>query len=365
MSASFSSWSFIVVVGETLPAVEAAAWLPPHADVLQFGTMTPRYRNPQAEADAVVGRGLVARVLEPSPPAVHAEPWLADDPAAVGSDDRGAVKVVTPTSAGDVRWADLAAADESVAVFCRPRWLASHRPLGRAPDHYAVRRDDLHRLAYGVVSNARKAANGKFGLRWTMDGFGTPFYGDDTQARVEGPILVRQHGDKVDAEEITTLAAAAKFLGVEATSDQAEHDTVALGDIDRPLTVDGELVAFISDWFGMATAALEELRCAPGASDSSRVQLWPGHFDVAMEIGDAESEPVARATYGASTGDAAHPDPYLYVGPWGPIDHGDSFWNDAAFTGASLPYAAFAGDSDPCGIALGFYRQAFSKLTGT
>ena len=80
---------------------------------------------------------------------------------------------------------------------------------------------------------------------------------------MEGRLLVRQHGDRVEAETITTLAAAADFLGVEATSDQAEHDTVALGDLDRPLTVDEELVAFTSQWFGMATAALEELRCTP------------------------------------------------------------------------------------------------------
>ena len=326
--------------------------------------MTPRYRNPQAEADAVVGDGLTARVLEPSPPAVVSGPWFADDPAAVGEADQATARVVTPTSAGDLRWADLAAADETVAEFCRPRWLANYQPLEGVPDHYPVRRDDLHRLAYGVVSNTRKAANGKIGLRWTLGGFGTPFFGEDTQVRVEGRLLVRQQGDRVDAETITTLAAAAEFLGVEATSDQAEHDTVALGDLDRPLTVDEELVVFTSQWFGMATAALEELRCTPGAPDPSRVQLWPGHFDVAVEIGNAESEPVTRATYGASPGDAAHPEPYLYVGPWGPIDHGDPFWNDAAFTGASLPYAAIVGDPNPCGIALGFYRQAYSRLIG-
>ena len=327
--------------------------------------MAPRYRNPQAEADAIVGDGLVTKVLEPSPPAVHIGPWFADDPAAVGNDDQATARVVTPTSAGDVRWADLAAADDAVAAFCQPRWLANHRPLSAVPDHYPVRRDDLHRLAYGVVSNTRKAANGKFGLRWTLGGFGTPFFGNDTQVRVEGRLLVRQQCDKFDADTITTLGAAAKFLGVEATSDQAEHDTVALGDLDRPLTVDGELVAFISDWFGMATAALEELRCTPEAPDPSRVQLWPGHFDVAVEIGDADSERITRATYGASPGDAAHPEPYLYVGPWGPVDPGDPFWNDTAFTGASLPYAAIQDDPNPCGVALGFYRQAFSRLIGS
>lgn len=326
--------------------------------------MAPIARHPQAEADALVGDGRTARVLEPSPPAEHTGPWFADDPAAVGDVDLERLEVVAPTSAGSLRWADLAATNETVAAFCRPRWLANHKPLSAVPDHYPVRRDDLHRLAYGVVSNARKAANGKFGLRWTLSGFGTPFYGDDTQVRVEGRLLVVQHQGSVDSLPITSLRAAAEFLGVEATSDQTEHDTVALGDLDRPLTVDDELVAFIGDWFGMATAALEELRCTPHGVNPSRVQIWPGHFDPAVEIGDADAEPTTRATYGASPGDAAHPEPYLYVGPWGPVDVGDPFWNDTAFTGASLPYAALEGDPDACGVALDFYRQALSRLMG-
>ena len=327
--------------------------------------MTPTVRHPQAEADSLVGDGRIARVLEPSPPTVLSGPWFADDPAAVGEADQANLQVVTPTSSGDLRWADLAAADDKVAAFCQPRWLADHKALSAVPDHYPVRRDDLHRLAYGLVSNTRKAANGKFGLRWTMGGFGTPFFGNDIQVRVEDRLLVIQQGDRVYSRPITTLRDASEFLGVEATSDQAEHDTVALGDLDRPLTVDEELVAFIGDWFGMATATLEELRCTPGAADPSRVQLWPGHFDVAVETGDADRDPVTRATYGASPGDAAHPEPYLYVGPWGPVDSNDPFWNDTAFTGASLPYTALVGNPNPCSIALDFYRQAYSRLTGS
>jgi len=188
----------------------------------------------------VVGDGLIARVLEPSPPAVVTGPWFADDPASVGETDQATARAVTPTSSVDLRWVDLAAADETVAEFCGPRWLANYQPLVGVPDHYQVRRDDLHRLAYGVVSNTRKAANGKFGLRWTLGGFGTPFFGDDTQVRVEGRMLVRQHRDKVEAETITTLAAAADFLGVEATSDQAEHDDADVEHGHAHRTVGGE-----------------------------------------------------------------------------------------------------------------------------
>ncbi len=336
------------------------------------------YRNPQAEADALLADGRVACLLEPSPPAISTEPWFADDPArvaaiatTVGIEASDAAQVVSVTSAGKLRWADLAATDEAIAAFCQPRWLANHKMLIAVPKHYAVRRDDLHRLAYGVISNARKAANGKFGLRWTLGGFGTPFFGEDTQVRVQGRQLVLQSGQEATAQPITTLAAAADFLGVSVNSDQAEHDTVALGDIDRPLTVDDELVAFVSDWFGMATYALEELRCTSlaQAGQASRVQLWPGHFDVATDVGDAGAQPVTRATYGASTGDADHLEPYLYVGPWRQYDPNDSFWtdpfwNDTAFNGASLGYSALVGQSNPCGVALEFYIQALSRISG-
>ena len=56
--------------------------------------------------------------------------------------------------------------------------------------------------------------------------------------------------------------------------------------------------------------------CAPNYSDqpSTDSQIWPEHFDLACEIGDADAG--TRANYGASPGDAAIPQPYLYVGPW-------------------------------------------------
>ena len=44
-----------------------------------------------------------------------------------------------------------------------------------------------------------------------------------------------------------------------------------------------------------------------------RPQIWPEHFDLACELG---ADAGTRARYGASPGDAAIPQPYLYVGPW-------------------------------------------------
>ena len=109
-----------------------------------------------------------------------------------------------------------------------------------------------------------------------------------------------------------------------------------------------------------AASVLEELRLTEGAVDVSRVQVWPGHLDAAIELGDADAN--ARATYGASTGDAAHSEPYLYVGPWSAVDGSDPFWNDEHFTGASLTYADLRVAGDPRATALEFYRDAHRRL---
>jgi len=45
--------------------------------------------------------------------------------------------------------------------------------------------------------------------------------------------------------------------------------------------------------------------------------LWPEHFDLAITVDEVN--------YGVSPGDAAHPQPYAYVGPWTPRT--GEFWN--------------------------------------
>ena len=62
-------------------------------------------------------------------------------------------------------------------------------------------------------------------------------------------------------------------------------------------------------------AAARPARRRTPTQPSSSSQLWPEHFDLACEIGDADAG--TRANYGASPGDAAIPEPYLYVGPVG------------------------------------------------
>ena len=309
--------------------------------------------NPASEAAIAAGSGYDVRVLEPSPPALAGGPFWADDPA--DPTPSGTGPVVAPHSGGDLTWDDLIEARPDLASFAADRWLGARRRLPDLPAGYQSALFDFHRLAYSVVAEARYQCNGKFGLRYTRGGFGTPFYGDDVQVRVVGDRLVVQTAGRARSTTITTLREAGEFAGVVLGTTAAEHDSPELGDIDRPLDAPAEVGDFLGAWFGLATAALEELRFSPGAVDPERVQLWPGHFDPAIAAGDAEAG--QRATYGFSPGDHSHDEPYIYVAAWGDVDRSDPFWNETNFNGASLAFSDLAARDD-------HYRAAVAFLVG-
>ena len=277
-------------------------------------------RDPQREAAAAVGDRYDVRVLEPSPPAVDEAPWFADDPVARGEPREGR-QVVSPVPTGDLMWVDVARDDPALAEFCRERWLGPWKRLESLPPRFAETRRALHRVAEDVMKPAREAATGKFGLRYTRGGFGTPFFGDDRQLRVERDELIDVAGDT---------------------------------ETRTKLDVDPAAAAAIGDWFGFAASVLEELRAeADPELEPSRVQLWPEHFDMAVELG-AESDG-RRAAYGCSPGDDEHPEPYVYVAPWEAPPEGE-LWNATAFRGAELPYADLLASDDQRRLALEFFR---------
>ena len=82
--------------------------------------------------------------------------------------------------------------------------------------------------------------------------------------------------------------------------------------------------------------------------------------DAAVELGSSDAG--ARASFGGAPGDAAHPEPYLYVAPWGEIDRSIEYWNDEAFGGASLSYADLLAADDQRQAALTFYREGLDIL---
>ena len=323
-------------------------------------------RNPRASANTMAGSHGEARVLEPSPPAIDDGEWFADDPVAVTPSE---TDVVMPAGMAQHDWNLWLADNPEHEAWVSERWLGGPRRLPDTPNSLGSTRTALHRLAAYVIAPTRHKANTKFGLRWTLGGFGTPFFGDDRQVRVLGDQLVDQRADQVRTAPITTLAAAAEFLETTIETDAgAEHDSPPVGDIDEHLDVDPAAAAFLGGWFGMAFAALERVRGDASSVKPSRPQIWPGHFDAAIEVGDDDH----RASYGASSGDPAVPEPYLYVSIWWPdrigIDSDDPTWNAPSFTGAILRLSEFgnvAGQDatvDPVEMATQFWLDVRDRL---
>jgi hypothetical protein len=234
--------------------------------------------------------------------------------------------------------------------------------LEKLPESFASTREAVHQLAFFALSPARHKVAGRMALKDTPGGFGTPEY-DGQVARVEGDLLVFEKGDHVATQTISTIRAAAEFFGnaYEAEWFPDFHDPLAPADPDAPLDVDPEAVRALGNWFEFAFDVLNQMRGhGVEGDDVTEVQLWPEHFDPATELGDYEKG--QRASFGASPGDGAHPEPYLYVASWSEIDRSNPFWNNDSFNGGSIGYAELAAADDPVQAAVGFYLEGYRVL---
>jgi hypothetical protein len=286
--------------------------------------------NPRAEAEDKLGGDYEARVLEPSPPAVT-EPPYADDPVDPGEVPEGRELVSPVHNRGDHTWDEIAEEDPDLASWCADRWLGAWKRLEPVPASFAETRIALHKIAEAIVSPARLPAN-EIALRYTRGGFGTPFFqqdGADCQVRVEHGELVRQAGQAETREPLPGVDLAA---------------ATALG-----------------DYYGLACSALEQLRADEIDGDASIVQLWPEHFDIAIDLGSESAG--QRATFGASPGDDDHPEPYLYVTPWTAEVSGE-LWNATGFKGAELGYSELIAADNQRRAALDFMRERYRALQG-
>lgn len=301
-------------------------------------------RSAILEAQDAVGVSHTVRVLEPSPPGDPTAPWFADDPVSVQT--RDGRDIVSPVENATITWdAFVREQRPDLATFAAERWLGAYRTLGPAPSTLVATRRALHLLAENVLSPTRQRAEGaKIGLRWTLGGFGTPFFGHEVQIRVVGDVLIVQTAAREARGQITTLRGAAEFVGFELT----RFDLAGAGD---PLPIDPEAAGYLGEVFGFGTSVLEQLRAEadPATDEPSRVQIWPEHFDVAVEVGSETDG--RRAGYGLSPGDDEHPEPYLYVTPW------------ASEGFSALPFADLLGEPDQRGAALAWLRTERDALS--
>lgn len=162
----------------------------------------------------------------------------------------------------------------------------------------------LHGVAESVIAGPQHRAHGTIRLRVTPGGFG----GVKVPLRVAGTELVWDGRAPLTGTLGELAAAAGVDLGAPAG---IYHDSPNLG-ADHVLAVDPAAAALLADAFARGDAGLRAF--AP----SETPVLWPEHFDLAISVD--------VVNYGISPGDAAHPRPYAYVGPWTPPAQG-GFWN--------------------------------------
>ncbi len=245
--------------------------------------------------------------------------------------------------------------------------------LPELPDSFTDTRDTLQRIAVHVVARAREQATGRFGLRVTSGGFGTPTFGDDVRrvrlsrgllvVETAGPERAVTRARAIDGSSLAELAA---FAEVDLAADlDVGHDTPPVGDADEPLAIDVRAARALSGWYTVVGEALDAFVAARPDAASSAIQLWPEHFDVAIDAAfDLSAADERRVNLGGSPGDGFHATPYLYVGPWTEDRPGDDgFWN-APF-GAVLGYDELRAADDPVDAAAAFLIGGFDRLART
>ncbi len=104
-------------------------------------------------------------------------------------------------------------------------------------------------------------------------------------------------------------------------------------------------VETLGDWYALGAIAIDRSVAGLDSGAAGVARLWPEHFDLGTDV---EVAPGRRCNLGASPGDEWHPEPYLYVGPWGDERPGDDgYWN-APF-GAVRGYADIVDSDSPVG----------------
>jgi hypothetical protein len=232
-------------------------------------------------------------------------------------------------------------------------------------DDLAPGRWTLHRIAAHVLGRRRHQVSGRFGLRATPGGFGTPAFGGEPESvRVSGTVLVREVGGDASYLPIdgSTLRGLAEFVGTDLSEPlSVGDDGPAVGDVDVPVELDPDHAAALARWFALGWRVLDTVIADAGTeAKPATLQLWPEHFDAGANVALQSG---GRVNLGASPGDDTCPEPYLYVGPWGPERPGDAgFWN-ASF-GALRTWSALGGD-DVTAEGVRFLRQGLALLSGT
>jgi hypothetical protein len=125
--------------------------------------------------------------------------------------------------------------------------------------------------------------------------------------------------------------------------------------------------SFAQTWRELSAAYTDFQASIP--EETSPINLWPGHFDMAMMWLGGEKIPGQdpadeeysdkQMNFGFSFGDGGIPEPYFYITAYPSPDAfpalalpGDAYWHSEGFNGAVLHYRDLVGNQDPNALLL-------------
>ena len=310
--------------------------------------------DPRGEALEITGGRFDVRVHEPSPPTITESPFVADL-LAPSPDGR---PVLSPVSAGDVLWDDLAPASRSCA--------RSARSAGSAPTRVSARRRE------GFAADARRAAPASPSTSsrrpCSAPTARSPCASRAAVSRRRSSATTCSCASRATcftcrsptasrAPSITNLADAAGFVGFDLT----RFDLAAA---DEPLAVDA------------AAGALPRRRLrlrvqrARGAARPGRRRRWSRAWSTCGPSTSTSRSSSAPTTTGCAPptacrpGDDDHPEPYAYVAPWTARPTGE-LWQADGFAGAQLTLSELQAVDDQRATALAFFEERLAALVAS
>jgi hypothetical protein len=177
--------------------------------------------------------------------------------------------------------------------------------------------------------------------------------------RIEGTELVFVDGGTETREPITSLRQVGDLVGIAPSDHTAKPDIPQMGDIDEQLNLDDESARFLARWYQFGSAVLGQLREDEESLNATEIVIWSHHLDPSIELfADAQT-----ASLGASAGDGAIDEPYLYITPWSTegLSPGD-YWNAESFFGSAVTISQLVASGDPLGTAIAFFRTGRELL---
>ncbi|MGZ4637780.1 MAG: hypothetical protein ACXV2J_01845 [Actinomycetes bacterium] len=194
-----------------------------------------------------------------------------------------------------------------------------------SPEDLVATRESLHRVAEHVLSAALKRETRQIALLPGPGGFRTPALPDGRVLAVIGTDVAVIEGGETRRSPLTTVRAAAEFVGAEPGFPWTKQPPATELEPDAPLALDADAARVLADCYALGAAALDQLAGELSGDAPSDAYIYPEHFDLAITA--------AEVNYGQSPGDDAIVEPYAYVGPHEGPPARDDFWN--------APFGAF------------------------